>query len=344
MIKRFLALSAAFFLLTCMVPCGSGATPDDVSIISGHVIGTDGVPLADVMVTAMNITSGITFSEVSNDTGGYAIHLPDGVYNVTASLLNYTANRSYGPLSLPNDSSDLYNFTMTEMFGTITGFITDGQQPVYGVKVTISNANFNYTTLSMQPLGSFEVTGIEPGMYVAYAEKRGYNRASFDMPLNLDRGTSLKVDFTMEKQPALVTGKIYGEGSRTLEGVKVTLTPSDGSAALVVLSDLNGNYTISNVPVGDYQLAFEKTDYREQHQDVSFGPYENKRVDITLVKVQKNETALLFGYDLAHSMMIVGFGVGMVVVLLGIFISIRVQKKPELLARFDSEEEKKDDA
>jgi hypothetical protein len=341
--KRFLALSVALFMVTCLIPSGSGATPVDMSTLKGNVIGTDGGPLADVLVRAMNVTTGDTYSGVSNDTGGYGIDLPDGTYNITASLINHTANRTYGPLILPNMSAGRYNFTMVEILGVVTGFITDGQLPVYGVKVTISNAHFNYTALSVQPLGTFEVTGVKPGTYVAYAEKRGYNRASYDTPLNMDRGSTIEVNFTMEKQPALVEGKIYGEASRTLEGVKVTLTPVDGSADRVVLSDQNGNYTITDVPVGDYRIAFEKTDYREQHEDISFGPYENKRVDITLVKVPKNSTALLFGYDLIHSLMIVGFGVGMVVVILGVFISIRVQKRPELLARIDADEEKKDE-
>ena len=341
--RKALVLLLAVSLIVCLAPIKEGAGVVVQQDVSGYALDNNGDPLIGVIVQAINTTTFITYTEMTNATGAYRFSLPSGTYSLTASLDNYTTDVDYGPIEIPQTNLVPFNFTLTEILCSIAGFVTDGSQPVYGVEVTLSNADFNYTTTTIKPLGSFEIKGIQPGVYVAYAEKRGYNPAGITEPIILERGDTHKLNFTLEKQAASIYGTVYGENSNALEGVKVTLSPTDSSAASVVITDSNGNFTISDVPVGDYTITFEKDNYHSNQQNVAFGPYENKRLDVSLTRTTKNTTAILFGYDLTHSMMIIGFGVGLVMVLFGIVICLRVLKKPEILAKIETEDEPKNE-
>ena len=44
---------------------------------------------------AVNTTTLASFNATTNATGAYQLSLPAGTYNVTATAINYTANRTY---------------------------------------------------------------------------------------------------------------------------------------------------------------------------------------------------------------------------------------------------------
>ncbi|QLH74918.1 MAG: carboxypeptidase regulatory-like domain-containing protein [Methanomassiliicoccales archaeon] len=342
--RRALALFAAALMLFCFpFPYVQAAEPVELVSVSGTVRDPGGAPLQGVTVKAINTTSGAIFSSLTNETGGYELEVPLGTYNITATLVNYTANTSYAYVNLGAISTGPYDFTMTEVLGKIVGFITDNDGPVYNVIVRLSNEERNYTTTSTQLFGRYEINGIQPGIYVLYAEKRGYNRFSYPLPVEVERGKVLEIDMTLEAQPARVFGVVTAENGRPIGDVRVTLKASDGSLNTFTDTGPDGNYSIGKLSAGTYTMTFEKEGYETVTKSFDFGPYEEKMVDITLVREQAEGVTVLFGYDLAHSLMIIGFIVGLVIVLLGVLVNVRGQKKPELLAQIERKEKDEGD-
>jgi hypothetical protein len=46
---------------------------------------------------------------------------------------------------------------------------------------------------------------------------------------------------------------------------------------------------------------------------------------------ENNTQTYLFGFDLAHSLMVVGLTISLVLLIVALFFSIKVRKKPEIL-------------
>ncbi|MFA5312847.1 MAG: carboxypeptidase-like regulatory domain-containing protein [Methanomassiliicoccales archaeon] len=341
--RRVLALFAAMIMLLCIIPSpAQAADPSDQGTLFGTVFGENETPMRNVTIEARNTTTGMTYTSISNETGAYELDVPYGSYNISASYQNYSANRTYVNISVPLTLGP-YNFTMTEILGTISGYVTDDDGPVFNVVIMISNKMYNYTGISVQLFGHYEISGIEPGIYVAYAEKRGYDRGNYLEPIVVTRGSSVLINFTLEEQPATLVGTIDMNDNDPLNEVKVTLNSNDGITPLYTFTDSNGNYTFMGLSAGTYTVTFEKEGFESLTRTLVFDPYEDKRIDITLVRVEIEEAEVLFGYDLTHSLMIIGLGVGLVMVLLGVVISFISNKKPSVLSQMEKETEKKED-
>jgi len=344
--KKVLALTLATIMVLCIVASpAQAAGPVDQATFFGTVVDSHSSPLSNVTITAQNTTTGVLITGKTNETGAYTLSVPVGIYNITAGLNNYTANTTYRSISVLA-SSGPYNFTMTEQLGIVQGNVVsdDNSGPVFNVVITLSSDHHNYSARSVSPLGYYSISGIEPGTYVAYAEKMGYNQGIFSVPLIITRTSVLVVNFTMTEQPAEIYGVVTDKNDDPLSGVEVKMVPSDGTQSIFITTDSNGNYTISGLSAGSYTITFEKDGYDTITKTMDFGPYEEKRVDLTLEETPVEVHEILFGYDLVHSLMILGFGIGMVLVIAGIVISMRSRKKPEILAPIEKHaDEKKDD-
>jgi len=340
MVRKFLALFICIALLLGAIPSVQGARAIEDGYVTGNVLDPSGAPLAGVTILAVNTSSGESITTVSNATGAYRLQLSEGQYNISASLANYSSDKSYLNIDVPENITGPLNFTMTEQLCTVSGFVLAGT-PVVGVSITISNAKYNYTVQTTAPFGSFIIRNIQPGVYVATAEKMGYNPASLKEPLMLSRGTSIEVNFTLDIQAAQIYGKVKASSGGVLSNVKVVLTQNDAgvsSQGIITSTNDTGDYIFTLLAAGNYTISYQKDGYQEVSYTIVLSPYQNLPYDSIMTSTKKNVTAVLFGYDLAHSFMIVAFITGFIVVVAGIFVHIRAQKKPELLATIKEEE------
>lgn len=342
MVRKFLAVSICLALLLSAVPMAQGAKAIEAGFVSGNVQDSAGQSLAGVTILAVNVSSGESITTVSNATGAYRLPLSEGTYNISASLANYSADRSYLNLEVPGNITEPLNFTMTEVLCTVSGFVLAGT-PVMGASITISNAQFNYTAQSTSPYGSFIIRNVQPGVYVAMAEKVGYNPSSLKEPLILTRGMTVEANFTLDLQAGQIYGKVKSDTGAAISGVKVELTQADsgvGSQGIVTTTNETGDYLFTTLAAGNYTITYQKDGYQIAKYDVVLKPYQNMPMDQVLTLSRKNATAVLFGYDLAHSFMIIAFITGFVVVLAGIFIHVRAQRKPDILVVIQEDEVK----
>jgi len=306
--------------------------------INGSVTNETGVAFPDVNVTAVNTTSAGSYHTLVNATGDYNISLPVGTYNITASYTNYTANISYSYVQIGPGSLNVFDFKMIEILGSLSGHVTNGTVPIQGAKVVLTGAR-NYSATTTSPLGGYTIDGVEPGTYVAHAEKNGYWTAYHDQAVVIIRGKTTDLDFTLLEQPTTLFGKVTS-GGEAIRDVKVMISSSGYSA--LTFTDANGNYTFSNVPIGTYTVTFQKDGYEERTVQTSLSPFETKKYDLNLErKPVSGGTGFIPGFDLPHSLMIVGLCLAIAILSIAIYIRYRVGKKPELLVIEREEEEEK---
>ena len=336
-LKYLFAVVLCALLLGCLIPAMPSASAADPFFMTGQVKDGGGLPLSDVNVSASNVTTGITFFSSTNDTGAYNISLPEGVYNISASRVNYSSNVTYhGIVVGPNNASGI-DFTLSEVLGRVFGFITAGNVSVGGVIITLSNTEGNFTSQSQLPFGQYSVEGVAPGVYVAKAEKAGYMPANAPYPVIVTRGSSVQLNFSIDVQPARVYGTVK-VGSSPEKDVTVQLLLA-GAVIRQAQTDSAGNYSFANLQSGEYLLQLSKEGLVESTVQVSLAPFEDKRVDPVMSRSPVEGLKGFIGdLDLTHSLMIVAMLVTVIIMAFAIFIRMRSIKKPDMLANEEEEE------
>lgn len=334
----FVAAVISFFLLPISIQ--SFAQEGNGVYVRGFIFDERGAPLAGVNVTAVNTTTNAVFFTVSNNSGEYNLSLPSGIYNISASLTNYTANITYHSILIDSSHFPILNFTMSEILGTLSGYVTNGTAPVPGATVHLRSSKNNYTGISTSPLGEYTISGIAPGIYIAYAEKQGYWTSYFNEPVVIIRGKKTVLNFTLVEQPAKLYGRVYfGDGP--VAGVQVVLQSQSFSTSTT--TDANGNYTLSNVPAGTYSLIFRKQGYQEKTVQITLSPFEEKRYDFSLEREAIEESGgFIPGFDLPHSLMVVALSIAIIILIVSLFIRFKIIRNPELLAQEEPEVEAKE--
>jgi hypothetical protein len=339
--RRIATLLLTVTLLMCAIPVMTGpALSATVGLqgFQGTVQNDTGTPMSGVLVTARNTTTNYSVSTFSNSLGEYSLATLSGTYNVSATFLNYGPNITYvNKVILSNGSTEL-NYTMTEVLGSIHGFVTDGSAPVNGVTVVLANDQRNYTTATIGPLGEYRIGKIRPGVYVATFTKNGYDKAN-TLPLSITRGVTVQHNESMTAQPCALFGKVTFNGNPQ-DGVTVTAKGAD--KIVVGTTDSNGNYSIQLI-ADSYTVTFSKKGFDSKDVPLALSPFESRRLDTSIVKATSNNaTTYLFGFDLPHSLMVIGMIMSLATICVALFINFKVRKKPELLGK-DPQEEKKED-
>jgi hypothetical protein len=327
--RKIATLLLTLALMICAVPVLANTSTAAAGLqgFEGTVVNNTGVPMTGVLVTARNTDNNSTMSSISNSQGAYAMIAPAGTYNVSASLTNYFPNTTYSYVAVATNSSSVLNFTMSEVLGTLHGFVTDGAAPVNGVTVVLANDQRNYTTTTLSPLGEYRISGIRPGVYVASFTKNGYDRAN-SLPLNIFRGITTQENVSLVAQPCTLFGKVTENGN-PLEGVLVTARGQD--KVVVGATDSNGNYSIK-LTADTYNVTFSKKNFDPNVVQITLAPFEDRPLSVSIAPSKDdNTTTYLFGFDLPHSLMVIGMMMALATICVALFINFKVRKKPELL-------------
>jgi hypothetical protein len=334
-----LLLALALILCSAYVPEQASSAGVVGTDIVGRAINETGAAFPGVEIRATNVTTLVTYKATTGADGNYTMpsNFVPGLYNVTASFLNHSANVSYSNVLVKSGQPARLNFTMLEVLCKLTGFVTNGTTPVYGATVTLINEQRSYSNVSVNPLGKYEIPKVQPGTYTVVASKVGYYSSDPMPPVVLIRGETKSVDFVLQEQPAELGGKVEYDGSG-LKGVTVKLSSSLFTAETV--TDEDGNYTFSQVPSGSYTITFSKESFLTNSMSVGLTPFEVRELNVEMEYDNANNTqTFLLGLDLAHSLMVIGLTVSIMVLVVGIYVNYKIRRKPELLDRDDSKKD-----
>ncbi|HEY3420574.1 MAG TPA: carboxypeptidase-like regulatory domain-containing protein [Methanomassiliicoccales archaeon] len=302
----------------------------------GTVLNETGAPMSEVVITARNTTTDSALTTFTNSAGAFALNTPNGTYNISAGLSNYRSNITYVDKTIISGQAVELNFTMTEILGSLNGFVTDGKAPVNGVTVVMASDHYNYTAVTVAPLGEYRISKIQPDTYVANFTKLGYDRTN-SLPLVIKRGVIKLYNASMQAQPCTLFGQVTENGNPQ-DGVTITARGQD--TLWTGTTDAKGNYSIQ-LTADSYTVTFTKKDFNAKDVSISLAPFEDRQLDVSILKSKNNNTsAYLFGFDLPHSLMVIGLIIALATICAALFVNFKVRKKPELLGQ-DPHDEKR---
>ncbi|MFP3904061.1 MAG: carboxypeptidase regulatory-like domain-containing protein [Armatimonadota bacterium] len=233
------------------------------SSISGTVTQPNGAGLADVVVTAGEITA------TTNDQGEYTIEgIAEGTYSVTATLRGWHISPAETAVTVPPDALGI-TFTAVPGFDISGTVVDEDGQPKAGVRVAagdgtdITDAQGEYTLMDL-PADTYQVV---PSL-------EGYE---FDPAArNVEIGPAATgVDFTAGVERHSLSGRITTSTGDRLEGVTVTAENVDTGETTDVTSGPSGQYRISDLVRGTYtvQAQMDGYEFQPNSQDVELvGP------------------------------------------------------------------------
>jgi len=297
----------------------------------------EGVPMAGVAIMAERVDNGTIYQAITGEQGTYNLSLPEGTFNITAAIAGFGSDVTYQMLVVLTMIEDV-DFVIQVTTGRVEGHVTSKDVPLVGAQIVLSNGNSTYLGRTSFPLGSYSITGVVPGVFVARGEMAGYWTNVSQEPVYVNPNEVTELDFVLEPQPARIFGKVT-VGNAPEEGISVSLM-SGTVEVRNTLTDANGNYSFSNIIAGEYDVVFSKEGLVEKTYPVSVSPFEDLELSISMDRDQSaNNDGFIADLDLTHSMMVVALIVVMLLMVFALFVSMRVQKRPELLAKEEEEEE-----
>lgn len=306
--------------------------------ISGFVThATHGTPLngTDISVKVGTVTVTVT----SGGDGSYNItNLPAGSYALTASNEGFYENTTGGIVVIRGDWTRNVNFSLEEKPTLLHGVVRSGNLLLVKVNISISGTpSFNLSGAD----GSFEIHNLTAGTYTVNASKEGY--LPFTQTVVIPPGGEAELLINLTGIPgAILRGVVVSSdiNHQPLTYVVVTIIgPSQGQMS--VLSNIKGEFEFTGLAAGNYTLELE----REGFRPVSSGRIvvENNKTTETnfqMMPIRHGFSGFIFGFDMAHSMMILALFLTIVILAMAVYLRIRTFQAPDSApAVYDEAEE-----
>ncbi|MGD0754087.1 MAG: carboxypeptidase-like regulatory domain-containing protein [Bacteroidales bacterium] len=256
----------SFILLlsfTLLMGCKKSNEPTTTGIVSGTV--TDAstaalIPSALVLVFDANTNAPAANSIFTSSNGSYSFDITPGSYYIKLSKLGYEnlppANIIAVPFTVVLQQTVTMDFQMNPLtttgLGTISGQVTKSSNPATGVLVVASGTSAGYSSVTDKN-GNYWIYNVPAGTYTVKAWESGYNSSSANVAL-ASAGNSQNNNLTLDSGASgSVTGSITFLATTNIE-VDVSLVNPQTKETIPGLTTITsgGNYTISNVPTGNY--------------------------------------------------------------------------------------------
>lgn len=316
--------------------CDFSLTPLN-GTISGSVSNEAATPLVGANLT---ITVGLKTVIVStNESGAYELpDIPEGTYSVTASLNGfYSATKTNVSVTRGN-RTDNVNFTLYQKPNKIYGVVKARTLLLPGVNISIMGTSF-YNISDYE--GSYQITNISAGMYNISAYLDGYKTSI--TPVTILAGTDLLLNIDLSELPGSQLLVRVSEASTgdPLVGVVITIS-GNGMDPQRQSTNIDGKFAFTGLDPGNYTLQLVKDGFKPvELQKITLGEGQNQTVTVTMEPLRESNTGFIFGFDMAHSMMILALFLTIVILAMAVWLRIKTFQTPENApAVYDEEPEK----
>jgi len=277
--KIFLIILALLILLPS---CKSPSSPDTDGVtttgtISGTVTDASSSTVTDASISTVTIastanpiagasvsTQPATTTVTTDAQGNYTISdVAPGFYTVTASASGYFAGNAGVTVTAGQTATCNLALQPEPTTGTISGTVTDMStgNPIAGASVSTQPAT---TTVTTDAQGNYAISDVEQGYYTVTASASGY----FDESANITVTAGQTTTCNLELQPTTgtISGTVTDAGTAMpLAGASVSTQP----ATTTVITDAQGDYTISDVTPGFYTVTASASGYMDNSTNVT---------------------------------------------------------------------------
>ena len=297
-------------------------------------------PLYNVSVSVRVGT--VTVTVTSDTDGTYRIpDLPSGTYTVTAAMSGfYSLSISDVVVVSGSDTSDV-DFMLIEKPTKLYGVVRSGTLLVPGVMITVSGAGL-YANTSVD--GEYEISNITAGTYSVVASREGYVSVTI-FGVIIPRGGEVQVNINMQSLPgSSLTGLVLSSDTgAALPGVEVVVIGLATQRSTI--TNVYGQFEITGLTGGNYTVRFLLEGYKPKELSPVVVPEDGTTTldQVGLEPVAESFGGFIFGFDLAHSMMIMALFLTIIILALAVLLRIRTFEAPDKApAVYDQEGEEEE--
>ncbi|WP_030447142.1 MSCRAMM family protein [Actinocatenispora sera] len=221
-------------------------------VLRGVVTGGSGEPLADAVLTVINVAGGQAGNARTGADGGYQLTMPaEGGYVVIARGLNHEPHAATVEVHGVLTTCDIRLASSAGLTGTVAD--PDGS-PVAGATVILTNTSGAVVSaLRSNAHGGYGVTDLTPGLYTvtATAPEREPMALLVDVP---PTGIA-RQDVTFAPRTLTLAGTTRHSDGRPLADIRVSVVDSSGTEVATTYSDAAGRYEFAGLRPGHYTVA-----------------------------------------------------------------------------------------
>jgi hypothetical protein len=307
--------------------------------ISGFVFSTTTSTPLNGSIVSVNLTDK-TITVSTGTDGSYMISdLPEGNYSVVASKEGFFSVTQSGIAVTKGNRTENVNFTLIERPTMLYGTVKSGPLLLRLVNISIVGTKlFNISDAS----GNYRIDDIDAGKYNVSASREGYVTTIVpDVVIAI--GGVVELDIDLVALPgAVLVGTVVDRGNpdKPLYNVAVTITIG-GTQQRTEFTDPFGKFGFTELTAGNYTLQFEVAGYKPlEVRNVAVKADETTNVTFYMEPLRKGFEGFIFGFDLAHSMMILALFITIMILAVAVYLRYRTFQTPETApAIYDQEEE-----
>jgi hypothetical protein len=306
--------------------------------ISGYVFRAATMePLLNASVSV--VLPGITVIVNSTQDGSYLIHdVPEGTYSLTASKEGFYPANYANVIVVKATVTQNINFSLVERPTALYGVVRSGTLLLPGANISVAGTNF-YNRSDSQ--GAFRIENITAGTYDVTATLSGYVTALFEGVV-IPVGGEVRLDINLTALPgAVLRGTVVARDTgKPLENVYVTVVNIDGGP-ITKTTNVDGGFEFTGLVGGNYTIQFQIDGYKPlEISGIEVSPEGITERSFRLEPLGKSFGGFIFGFDMAHSMMILALFLTIVILAVAVYLRIRTFQAPESApAVYDQAEE-----
>jgi hypothetical protein len=124
---------------------------------------------------------------------------------------------------------------------------------------------------------------VNSGTYTVSADASGYNTSGKTVRVDALSTTTENIGLSVATQPASVYGQVTDKkNGRSLEGATITVNGNTYTGKTT--TDSGGNYSITEIESGKYQMTVKKTGYKSYQTKITLKTGQNKKLNVKLEK------------------------------------------------------------
>ena len=182
--------------------------------------------------------------------------------DIKLDLLGLKYSENFSITGLEEANIDLNLSPAAEIFSTLFGVVTDGQNPIANATVKVFDSNgMPYKHTLTDENGNYTISELPAGTYSIGAVKDGY-RLSNTQGVTLNNSDTIKIDLVCILDETLNLGTIAGilnlnnaNGTKSpLGGVKITLNDTVNTAIATTYTADDGEFAFYDIADGVYTL------------------------------------------------------------------------------------------
>lgn len=279
----------------------------------------------------------VTVTVSSDINGSYRIpDLPSGTYTVTASLEGFEQTSVPNITVVSGLETEGVDLLMVEKPTRLYGIVTAGTLLLPGVLIEVEGTEL---TANTSIYGMYEITNITAGTYNLRASLEGYITTTV-VGVVIERGGQTEQNILMQGLPGSLFGLILDSETRAaLSGVEITIMNT--GTVRTTISNINGEFEFTGLASGNYTVRFIGDGYKPKEiGPVVITQESTARLEQVLLEpLPESFGGFIFGFDLAHSMMILALFLTIIILALAVMLRVRSFEAPERTAAiFDQEE------